>query len=101
MIDSQALDLDHIGSRRDHYFDLCDHFSQAEQLAKEVGEPQMDKIAKDCGSLVELVKRLLLREVTHVDEAFLDEQTRGLYAVNLEGAQRGTPLEKPYVRNEI
>ena len=100
MIDSEALDLDHIGSRREHYYSLLDHFSQAEQLAKEVGEPQMDKIAKDCGSLVELVKRLLLREVTHVDERFLDNETRNLYAINIQGG-RGTPLKEPYVRNEI
>lgn len=47
MIESQALDLDHVGIRRDHYFDLADHFAQAEQLAKDCHDDQGDHDASD------------------------------------------------------
>jgi hypothetical protein len=97
--DSRALDLDHVGCRRDHYYDLIEHFAQAEQLAKEVEDPQMDKIALDCGRLVELMKRLLFREIDFVVERHLDSETRWLYAVNIQGG-RGTPLKEPYVSQQ-
>jgi hypothetical protein len=99
MTDPELISLDKVGNRRDLLMDLVEHFSCAEFLADEFGEGQMAVLAKDAASTVKMLKRLLFRDISYVDERFLDKETRGLYAINLEGG-RGTPLKHRSITNE-
>lgn len=94
----ESLNLEHVGSLREHCEQLRDHFEEAAVLIEQshIDKAEILQLKHHCEIMSSLLVRVLLQGVTPQRQAFLRREVNDA-AIAITGPNRGTPLAKPFI----